>query len=161
MSSVIIVDDHQLWQAFYFSLYLLCLLPESRSDTLREATSFQTVRPYVTNCFKGKNRGMNNRSILDSDLSLAISGKKPLLLGIMSGGLAEDFRQLLNTELTPGGINLSSKFRMAVIPAPFEDRTACIGFHHFSFLSWCPQANESSAFWKRWEVILMKCQGRK
>lgn len=103
--------------------------------------------------------------MLNSHFCLAVGGKGPRLVGVVGGRLAEDFRQLLNTELTLGGVGLSSKVRVTVVPAPFEGRAARqrvgISCHHLALLSWCRQANQSTTILERWNVFLVQRQGSK
>lgn len=75
-----------------------------------------------------------------------------MLWTIMGGRLAEDLRQLLNTELTLADVCLPPKVRVALIPASFEGRAACqcvgVCLHDFGLLPGGHQANQGTAVLK-------------
>lgn len=82
----------------------------------------------------------------------------------MGGRLAENLRQLLDTELALVDVGLPPKVRVVVIPAPLEGRAACqrvgICLHDFGLLPRGHQANQGAAVLERRNVFLLQCQGR-
>lgn len=91
----------------------------------------------------------------------------PLGRDIVGWRLAEDLRQLLNTELTLGGIDLSADVRVVMVvarvPASFEGRAGCqgvcVGFHYFCLLPRCGQADQGVAILQGSCVFLMQPHG--